>query len=128
LNLSSSFYENIKIYFRNKEKLHTFVEDISLFSTKGLSSNIKIFVMKHFFLIICIFSIIFATSCSSGTHYIAQKDVPSAVIYAFKSKYPDGKVQKWELEKEGLWEVYFKDYGKNREAYFRTDGTFVKVE
>jgi hypothetical protein len=84
--------------------------------------------MKHFFLIICIFSTIFATSCGSTSHYISQKDVPSAVIYAFKSKYPDGKVQKWELEKEGLWEVYFKDYGKAREAYFRTDGTFVKVE
>jgi hypothetical protein len=83
--------------------------------------------MKHFFLIICIFSIIFATSCSTGTP-LAQKDVPLAVIYAFKSKYPDGKVQSWELEKEGLWEVCFKDYGKNRGAYFRTDGTFVKVK
>ncbi len=83
--------------------------------------------MKHFFLIICIFSTIFATSCSTG-HYVSQKDMPSAVIYAFKSKYPDGKVQKWELEKEGLWAVYFKDYGRNREAFFRTDGTFVKVE
>jgi hypothetical protein len=83
--------------------------------------------MRHFFLLFYIFSIIFATSCSTG-HYVAQKDVPLAVIYAFKAKYPDGKVQRWELEKEGLWEVYFKDYGKAREAFFRTDGAFVRVE
>lgn len=83
--------------------------------------------MKKIFLYISVLIVIFASACSTG-HYLAQKDVPYAVVYAFQNKYPDGKVTRWELEQEGVWEVYFKEFGKQKEAQFRTNGSFIKEE
>lgn len=69
-------------------------------------------------------------SCASEFK-IAGEDVPSAVLTAFSSKYPGAQNVEWEAEKTDghlAFEAEFKLNGAEKEAYFKTDGTFLKEE
>ncbi|NOT76969.1 MAG: hypothetical protein HOP08_18755 [Cyclobacteriaceae bacterium] len=79
---------------------------------------------------IIVVALVVATSCASEIE-IASSDVPTAVMTAFNSKYPQAKDVEWEIEKQDgklYYEAEFKTDGKKMEAYFRPDGTFSKVE
>jgi hypothetical protein len=69
-------------------------------------------------------------SCASEFE-IAASDVPQAVLDSFNGKYPGAKSVEWEVEKENgklYFEAEFELEGKEKEAYFRPDGTFSKEE
>ena len=73
---------------------------------------------------------IFLGSCASEFK-IAGEDVPPAVLAAFNSKYPGAQNVEWEAEKTDghlAFEAEFKLNGAEKEAYFKTDGTFLKEE
>ena len=62
---------------------------------------------------------------------LVDSDVPQAVKAAFDSRYPGASDVKWEAEQEQgrlYFEAEFAVDGKEREAYFRPDGTYVKEE
>jgi hypothetical protein len=70
------------------------------------------------------------TSCASEFE-IASSDVPQSVLDSFNSKYPGATEVEWEVEKEDgklYFEAEFELEGKEKEAYFRPDGTFSKEE
>jgi len=58
---------------------------------------------------------------------VAHKDVPRYIITAFAEKFPDGKVQKWELKKEG-YTARFNHGGKDLLAYYSHDGKWQGTE
>lgn len=71
-----------------------------------------------------------AASCACEIE-IAASDVPRTVLDAFTTKYPGAKDTEWEIEKEDgklYYEAEFEVDGKEKEAYFRPDGTFSKEE
>ncbi len=68
-------------------------------------------------------------SCSEEE--IPQSQVPQPVIAAFQKKYPGATDMEWEKEKENgkiIYEVEMKINGKEIEAEFDEDGTFLKEE
>jgi uncharacterized lipoprotein YmbA len=76
-----------------------------------------------------IFTLLIA-ACSSETE-ISSADLPEAVASAFKARYPDAADVEWEVEKEDgkqYYEAEFKLEGKEKEASFLEDGTFVEEE
>ena len=83
--------------------------------------------MKKLVFLICTALI---ASCSSETE-ISSADLPPAVASAFETRYPGATDVEWELEKEDdkeLYEAEFKLEGKEMEASFLADGTFVEEE
>jgi hypothetical protein len=75
-------------------------------------------------------SILFLMGCATEFN-IMNEDVPQAVITAFQNKYASVKDVSWEVEKEDghlLFEAEWKENGKEKEACFKPDGTFVKEE
>lgn len=75
-------------------------------------------------LLICVFF----TACSTEFK-IVSSDVPQSVIASFQQKYPSARNTEWEAEKvDGhlTFEAEFKLDGKEKEAYFKPDGTFLK--
>ena len=80
-----------------------------------------------FLTIICTFVLV---SCVSEFK-IPAADVPQTVMSAFQAKYPNVQNAEWEAEKaEGhlTFEAGFKMDGKEKEAIFKPDGTFIKEE
>lgn len=70
------------------------------------------------------------TACSTEFK-IVSSDVPQPVIASFQQKYPAAQNTEWEAEKvDGhlTFEAEFKLDGKEKEAYFKPDGTFLKEE
>ena len=71
------------------------------------------------------------TACATEFE-IASTDVPQTVMDSFHQKYPAATVQEWEVEKiktnPMVFEVSFLLDGKDKEAQFRPDGTFVTEE
>ncbi|WP_336518532.1 PepSY domain-containing protein [Pollutibacter soli] len=62
---------------------------------------------------------------------ISASDVPSAVVSAFNQKYPGASDVKWQIEKENdkqIYEAEFKMDGKQIDAEFDADGTFIREE
>ena len=95
----------------------------------GYIKNIKIKYMKKSILFGFIFTIFMAASCSDNK--ISEDKVPGAVVTAFKAKYPAAAGTKWITEKKGdktLYEAQFKNDGKDVEAEFNEDGSFVKED
>jgi uncharacterized lipoprotein YmbA len=75
-------------------------------------------------------SILFLMGCATEFK-ITDEDVPQTVITAFQSRYASVMDVSWEVEKEDghlLFEAEWKENGKEKEAYFKSDGTFVKEE
>jgi hypothetical protein len=71
-----------------------------------------------------------ASSCASEFE-ITSSDVPQPVLDSFNTKYPGAKDVEWEVEREDgklYFEAEFELQGKEKEAYFRPDGTFSKEE
>lgn len=69
-------------------------------------------------------------ACKAELQLIST-DLPPTVASAFAAKYPGATNAEWEAEKENgrlVFEVDFEFDGKNREATFRPDGTFVEEE
>jgi hypothetical protein len=85
--------------------------------------------MKSAISLITILSLILCGCCSEFK--IVSSDVPASVVSAFQVKYPSATDVEWEAEKTDghlAFEAEFKVNGKNKEAYFRPDGTFLKEE
>lgn len=80
--------------------------------------------MKGLKLIVLAFLPIAFGSCAST---IDRQEIPSVVINAVMTKYPDAKDLEWEV-KNGIYEVEF-DLGKDDyEVWVNAQGTILKVE
>ncbi|TSJ42013.1 PepSY-like domain-containing protein [Fluviicola chungangensis] len=80
--------------------------------------------MKGLKLIVLAFLPIAFGSCAST---IDQQEIPSVVINAVMTKYPDAKDLEWEV-KNGIYEAEF-DLGKDDyEVWVNGEGTILKVE
>lgn len=80
--------------------------------------------MKGLKLIVLAFLPIAFGSCAST---IDQQEIPSVVINAVMTKYPDATDLEWEV-KNGMYEVEF-DLGKEEyEVWVNADGTILKAE
>lgn len=53
---------------------------------------------------------------------------PDAVHKSFQQMFPTAKRVKWEQEKSKVWVAEMKKDGRDLEALFRTDGTFIGTE
>ena len=83
--------------------------------------------MKKHFLFLAILASCFFISCKDKK--IAEADVPAAVKTAFTNKYPGVTADKWESETKNGKKVYGADFkmdGKEKEAEFDAEGSFVK--
>ncbi len=84
--------------------------------------------MKRSILFGFLFTIIMA-SCSDNQ--ISEDKVPGAIVTSFKAKYPTASDTKWIIEKKDgkpIYEAQFKANGKNIEAEFNEDGTFIQED
>jgi hypothetical protein len=73
------------------------------------------------------------TACSSSTHEfeIKESEVPPNVVSAFKAKYPNAQVTKWQAEKEKgnfYFEAEIKDGDKEKDVMITPDGNSVTEE
>ena len=77
-----------------------------------------------------LFTVIMATSCSDNK--ISEDKVPAPVVNSFKTKYPTATNTKWITEKKKdnktIYEAQFKSEGKDVEAEFNEDGSFVQED
>lgn len=65
---------------------------------------------------------------SCGNKQVAKTSVPESVVTSFYQRYPYAQDVDWEMSK-GLYEADFKDNnGKSKEAFYRSDGTLVRVD
>ena len=86
-------------------------------------------IMKKSILFSFLFAIMVATSCSDNK--ISEDKVPGAVVSNFKTKYPAATDTKWITEKKDsktIYEAQFKNAGKEIEAEFNEDGTFIQED
>ena len=70
-------------------------------------------------------------SASAQESKIKEKDVPQAVIAAFKSAYPNATVRGYAKEKEKgklFYEIESKDGGTSRDLLYNPDGTVAEIE
>ncbi|MBO9700985.1 MAG: PepSY-like domain-containing protein [Sporocytophaga sp.] len=68
-------------------------------------------------------------SLSATCQELSENDVPDAVRNSFYELYPNMFVYEWELEKkENVYEAEFMNKGKEMEAIFRPDGTYIGTE
>ena len=70
-------------------------------------------------------ALVMAVACNAQK--VNEKDVPSAVVNAFKVKYPGATAKKWEKE-EGAYETETMLKGKECEVAFNADGTWLETE
>ncbi|MBQ7664464.1 MAG: PepSY-like domain-containing protein [Bacteroidaceae bacterium] len=82
----------------------------------------KIFSLMAFCLCLSTFSFY---SCNDDNDDMVGPEVDAAVA-TFQAKYPTCKVAKWEWESGYLKAEFIKD-SREAEAYFNTDGTWVKT-
>ncbi|MBP3228769.1 MAG: PepSY-like domain-containing protein [Bacteroidaceae bacterium] len=66
------------------------------------------------------------TACSDDDDDVKTSDVPQAVMTAFQAKFP-AAAAKWERE-GGLLKAEFINAGRETDAFFTTDGTWVRTE
>jgi hypothetical protein len=86
--------------------------------------------MKNGIKILVVTTAIMLVSCASEFK-IMSTDVPEPVMKAFQAKYPNMQNVEWEAEKADghlTFEAAYKVDGKEREAIFKPDGTFIKEE
>ncbi len=84
--------------------------------------------MKKSILFGLLFTLIMA---SCGDNKISEDKVPGAVVSSFKTKYPAATDNKWITEKKDgktIYEAQFKADGKEIEAEFNEDGSFIKED
>ena len=70
-------------------------------------------------------------SVSAQESKIKEKDVPQAVIAAFKSAYPNATVRGYAKEKENgklFYEIESKDGATMRDLLYNPDGTVAEIE
>jgi hypothetical protein len=83
-------------------------------------------------LIICFGIFILLSGCSSSDEFdIKESEVPPSVLSAFRAKYPNVQVTKWEAQKEDgkfYFEAEFKEGGKEKEIHVSPDGSSVTEE
>ena len=64
-------------------------------------------------------------ACSNGG--MKQASVPDQVVTAFNQRYPFAEDVKWDT-KDGMYKADFEVNGKDKEAFYRADGTLYKVQ
>ena len=58
-----------------------------------------------------------------------ESELPQAVFNNFRSIYPEARIKEWEWEKkEMLYEVEFIMNGESYEAFFTSDGKWIRTE
>jgi hypothetical protein len=70
-------------------------------------------------------------ACSSKEFDIKESEVPQTVVTAFRAKYPNATIKKWEAEKENgnfYFEAEIKDEGKEKDIHITPDGLTVTEE
>lgn len=73
--------------------------------------------------------IIFSFISSANAQEVKEKNVPQAVVEAFKRKYPESFVYEWEwIKKEKLYEAEFMFKGNKHEAFFTKEGEWNRTE
>lgn len=79
--------------------------------------------------LIILMCLMFVISLSAEGQELSENDVPDAVRKSFYELYPNMFVYEWELEKkENVYEAEFMNKGKEMEAIFRPDGTYIGTE
>ena len=75
---------------------------------------------------------IILSACSGSNEFeIKESEVPPNVVAAFRAKYPNVQVTKWEAQKEDgkfYFEAEFKENGKEKEIHVSPDGSSVTEE
>jgi hypothetical protein len=80
---------------------------------------------KLFYIFCCVIFISFSGSAQE----LSEEEVPVAVRNSFYELYPNMFVYEWELEKkEQVYEAEFMNKGREMEAIFRPDGTYIGTE
>lgn len=80
--------------------------------------------MKKTFISFCL--VVFGLSSTQA--FGQEKNIPSAVTDHFQSKYPNAQVHDWDHERDGSYEVEFIYNGQEWEAYYASDGTWLRTE
>ena len=65
---------------------------------------------------------------TSYAQKITADKVPAEVTSAFKTKFPEAKDVKWEMEKTNEYEARFKTNGVEQSASFSADGKWMETE
>ncbi|MEK7729048.1 MAG: PepSY-like domain-containing protein [candidate division KSB1 bacterium] len=83
--------------------------------------------------IVLTFSILSLQACDSEEYErkVEEKDVPPAVLQAFKAAYPNAEVRGYSEESEGkekLYEISFTNEGKQIDIAYASDGKLLEVE
>lgn len=83
--------------------------------------------MKTFIIMLCSFFLMIG--CSKQIK-VNSSDVPSVVINAFNTRYPEAQDIKWTAENEHgfYFEADFKIGAMEKAAQFKSDGTFVEEQ
>ena len=71
----------------------------------------------------------FVSACSINlAQKVKPENVPTSVMSAFKSKFPNVTKVKWSLENANEYEAEFKLDGKGKSANFDKDGKWLETE
>jgi hypothetical protein len=82
-------------------------------------------------LLISVALLMLNVSASAQESKVKEKDVPQAVMAAFKSTYPNATIRGLAKEKEGgklFYEIESNDGGTMRDILYNPDGTVASVE
>jgi hypothetical protein len=69
-----------------------------------------------------------STSGSGGGTRISASSVPTAVMNAYKAKFPGATMAEWKKLSNGTYKVQFVRNGVRWEAIFSASGTLLKLE
>ena len=86
--------------------------------------------LARFALVVIAFSVM-SLSAVAQEAKISQKDVPPAVIAAFKSAYPNATIRGYAREKENgkvFYEIESKENNMTRDVLYNPDGTVAEIE
>jgi hypothetical protein len=73
-------------------------------------------------------ALVLAASAGFAQGKVKEAEVPKAVTDAFKAKFKDAKVSKWEKEKDGNYEAEFKQGGAEMSSSFSPAGKMLDTE
>jgi hypothetical protein len=72
--------------------------------------------------------IFFWVSIIAFSGFGQKKNIPDAVSNHFKTTYPNAQAMDWDAEKDGTYNVDFKNDGKKWEAYYAADNSWIRTE
>src|SRR5438128_6987310 len=83
------------------------------------------------FALIAIASLFLSLPAAAQEKKLTAKDVPAAVIAAFKSAYPNATIRGYAREKENgkvFYEIESKENNMTRDVLYNPDGTVAEIE